>query len=235
MGFFFLGRLLSIFGIGINVLTYIVGRNEEKLKQRIYILAILFLNSCGYFKNQKNDSEISSDMETRIDSILNSENFDRKIFYEPISLNFKGKAILRPGQKLDALDTTLSFRYDPNGGFWDKFNLIEDHLSLDDNLSIELKEGSINGIFFFSSDQQEKQIFNIAGNWTIATEVSDENEDQIIEQITGKLFPCLKGKIVFEENWKYENKKRDFVEHFKLKSPKENGYSWTMDYEVKMK
>ena len=201
------------------------------MKQGIYILIILLFSSCVNVENQENESEIGSEIE----SIMNSENFKREISYEPISLNFKGKPILSLGQKVETLDTTLSFRYDPNGDFWDKVNLIKDHLSLDDNLSIELKQGSINGIFFFSSDQKENQIFNVAGNWTIGTKITEDNEAEIIEQIVEKLFPILRGQLRFEENWKYENPKKKYVEYFTMNPPKENGFYWTMDYEIKMK
>ena len=181
------------------------------------------------------ESKISSEDELQIDSILHSKNFKREIKYEPISLTYNGRSILSPGQKIETLDSTLSFRYDPNGDFWNKLNLIKDHVCLDDELSIELKQGSINGIFFFSSDQKENQIFNIAGNWTIGTKLTKNNEDEIIEYITNQLFPILKKKLRFEENWKYEIKKPNYIEYFAMNPPKENGFYWTMDYKVALK
>ena len=215
-----------------------VGRHEkEKMKQATYILMIFFLNSCGNSEiiNNGTDTKQIMELTAKVDSVLFLENFKRDNKYEPISLNYNGKPILSPGEKVQNLDSTLSFRYDPNGKYWDNFNLIKDHLSLDDNLSIELTEGSINGILFFSSDQIENQIFNISGNWTIGKEITQRNEDEIIKQITERLFPILTDKLKFQEDWKFINEKENYTEYFSVNPPKENGFWWTMDYEVKMK
>ena len=182
------------------------------------------------------ESRISkSETELEVDSIFLSHHFNRDVAYEPISLIYNEKPILSPGQKVQNLDSTLSFRYDPNGDFWNAFNLIADHLSLDDDLSIALKQGSINGIFFFSSDQIGNQIFNISGNWTIGTELTDSNQEEIIHQFTENLFPILKGKLVFEKNWNFENRKKGYIEYFSTYPPKGKGFYWTIDYQVKMK
>ena len=134
------------------------------MKLLTFILIILFLNSCGDSeKSSQNESEQNVEIQLKVDSILSSHNFKREIVYEPLSLIYNGKPILNPGQKVVTLDSTLSFRYDPNGKFWNKSYLIKDHLSLDDEISINLNEGSINGIFFFSSDQIENQIFDVSG------------------------------------------------------------------------
>ena len=198
---------------------------------------IFYLNSCSNsgIVNNGTDTKQVMELTAKVDSVLISENFKRDDKYEPISLYYNGKPILSPGERVQNLASTLSFRYDPNGKYWDNFNLIKDHLSLDDNLSIELTEGSINGILFFSSDQIENQIFNISGNWTIDKEITQKNEDEIIERITERLFPILTDKLKFQEDWKFINEKENYTEYFSVNPPKENGFWWIMDYEVKMK
>ena len=61
------------------------------------------------------------------------------------------------------------------------------------------------------------------------------NEDGIIKQITERLFPILTDKLKFQEDWKFINEKENYNEYFSVNPPKENGFWWTMDYEVKMK
>lgn len=182
------------------------------MKQGIYVLIIMLLNSCGNSEMVNDGVKSSSELAAKVDSILKLEHFRREATYEPLSLSYKGKPILNLGQKVENLDSTLSFRHDPNGKYWD-INLVKDHLSVDDNLSIELKQGSINGILFFSSDQIENQIFRLSGYWTIGTELTENNKDEIIKQITEKLFPILKDKLQFESGWSFENKEENYVEH----------------------
>lgn len=195
---------------------------------------MLLLNGCGKSVNQVVEIKPAHESHSRVDPIFLLENFRRDVEYQPISLRYKGKSILIPGQKVEDIHSSLSFRYDPNGDFWNKSSLIKDHLSLDDDLSIELEKGSINGIFFFSSDQKENRVFNISGNWTIRTQLTEDNEVEIIEQITKKLFPILKNKLKFEKNWKYESKNKNYIEHFLINPPKEEGSYWTMNYKVQM-
>ena len=184
----------------------------------------MLINSCTIYESQK------------LESIFYSQNFRRNLKYEPISLIYKGKSILYPGQKVENLDSSLSFRPDTEGEFREEYNIVRDYLSLDDNISIELKQGGyIGGILYFSSDQKEKQIFNISGNWTIGIKLTEKDKSKIIEHFTEKLFPILKGKLKLEAGWKYENRKENYVESFSLNSPNENGHYWNLDYKVKMK
>src|SRR5215212_2295950 len=140
---------------------------SKKMKNEIYILMLIILNSCSNFVKKPNQYFATID-EVKLDSILKTENFNSGMDYGKVSLIYKGKSIFSLGQKLETLDSTFSFRYDPNGKYSNSFNLVIDYLSLDDNLSINLSEGSINGILFFSADQKNKGVFNIGGNWTIA-------------------------------------------------------------------
>lgn len=205
------------------------------MKQGVFVLIIVFLNSCNNTEQAVDEAKTNSDILVKVDSILIAQNFKRETKYEPLSLNLNGKPILRPGQKIETLDSTFSYSWDVNGAYWNQSNLIKDHLSMDTELSIDLDLGSINGIFFFSSDQIENQIFNIQGSWLIDTEVTSKNENEIIEKISDILFPCLIDKIKFDENWKYSIKKANYVEQFELNSPKENeGLQWSLSYQVIM-
>ena len=72
------------------------------MKQAIYILMIFFLNSCGYSEIVNNGTDTKQIMEltAKVDSVLISENFKKDNKYEPISLNYNGKPILSPGDKV---------------------------------------------------------------------------------------------------------------------------------------
>ena len=206
------------------------------MKYGTYISIILLFNYCARPDNLKKESQQITEKKFQVDSILNSHNFNREVLYDPLSLIYNGKPILRPGQKVENLDSTLSFRYDPNGDFWNKSYLIKDHLSLDEDLSINLKQGSINGILFFSSDQVDNQIFNVTANWTIDTDINEKNSGEIIEIFEKQLFPSLTEKIKFEENWEYEVEKDNYVEYFRMNSPEESpNLYWTIDYYIQMR
>lgn len=182
----------------------------------------------------KKEKKAVSKNTTNIDSILITKNFKRETVYKPISLNYKGKSLLRPGQKIDSLNVNLAFQPNANGEFQDIHHLIKDYISLDNNLSIQLKQGSINGILTFSVDQNEDQIFNISGNWTIDTHITKNSKIEIVDSITKQLFPVLKEKLKFKENWKYENKNDHYTEYFMLNSPDKNRLFWNLDYQIKM-
>ncbi|WP_299117436.1 hypothetical protein [uncultured Winogradskyella sp.] len=205
------------------------------MKMICYFIITLILFSCKNSEKQNKPSGQIDEVEFKVDSILNAQNFNKTTQYEAISLVYNGKPLVSLGQKIEQLDPTLSFRDDPNGDFWNKTYLIKDHLSMDKNLSMSLSKGSINGILFFSSDQIDHQIFNISGGWTIEAEVTKENESEVVNEIT-KLFPCLKNNLELREDWEYINKKEKYIEYFIINSSKENnGVFWTMNYDVKIK
>ena len=118
-------------------------------------------------QNDRKTAENKTDRNQIIlDSIYRAEKFDSIKDYKPLSLNYKGNPILRIGQKTSELDSTLSYRMDPNMDYQGFENLITDYLSIDDNLLIELGNySSLNGIAFFSADRKSKRIFNVSASW----------------------------------------------------------------------
>jgi hypothetical protein len=179
---------------------------------------------------------------SKIDSIFQSENFDTsKLYSEPCCLQYKGKPLLTIGQNTNKLDTSFSYRFDPNGVYDrdDKnISIVTDYLSLDDYFSAKVSTGSIDGIVFFSADKKGR-IFALSCNWTLNADLVDTSGMETV-QILNKFFPCLptdfKGKRQFELQHK------DFFETFKLNPMTdsirtENGISprWTLEYDVKLK
>src|SRR5690606_19616592 len=118
------------------------------MKIQTIIVFQIILFSCG---QKKIENKNAFDNLSKLDSIFNAENFQPETSYTPISLYYKSNPLLIPGQKTEDLPDNLSYRPDPNSDYQDYFDLIIDYLSLDDNFSIELSSGSINGIIFFSA------------------------------------------------------------------------------------
>jgi hypothetical protein len=87
---------------------------------------------------------------TTVDSIFLAEGFDTaSVYADAVCLQYKGKPVLTIGQNTKQLDTTFSYRRDPNGKYEKHFQTVTDYLSLDDFYSAELSTGSIVGAFFF--------------------------------------------------------------------------------------
>lgn len=193
------------------------------------------LIGCQEFKTQFDEMRQQRLNEIQLDSILEAVHFESTIAYETLSLQYQNQALLSIGQEVNPLREKLSFRSDPNGIYQDDFSIIRDYLSLDDNLSFDLQEGSINGILFFSVEQKLEQIFSFSGHWTIDLEINNNNEQKIIKHISTHLFPVLKKHLKFEANWQYQVDKTAFVEHFSLTPPKGKGFWWTLHYNVELK
>ena len=202
------------------------------MKIQTIIVFQIILMSCGH---KKNENKYAVDNLARLDSIFIVENFRPETSYAPISLYYKSKPLLTPGQKTEDLPNNFSYRPDPNSDYQDYYNLIIDYLSLDDNLSIELSSGSINGIIFFSADRLEKRIFNVTGHWTIDMDIDDDSKYEINQAICNRLFPDLKDKIEFIDDWNYSINHQNHSEIFKLKAPDKNGGRWTLSYSVELK
>lgn len=203
-----------------------------KIQTIIAFQIILFSCGCG---QKKIENKNALDNLSKLDSIFNVENFQPETSYTPISLYYKSNPLLIPGQKTEDLPDNLSYRPDPNSDYQDYFDLIIDYLSLDDNFSIELSSGSINGIIFFSADRIEKRIFNIRGHWTIDKDIDNDSINEINQAICDRLFPKLKGKIEFNDDWNYSINHQNLSEIFKLKAPVKNGGRWTLSYSVELK
>jgi hypothetical protein len=185
--------------------------------------------------NQKKDK---TNKLSQLDSIFNSENFDTaKVYSEPCCLQYKGRPLLTIGQNVNQLDSSLSFRTDPNGTYYKHSNIITDYLSVDDFYSTKVSTGSIDGILFFSADKKGR-IFSLSCSWTLNAELVDTSGMETIH-ILNKFFPCLpsdfKGKRVFELAHK------DFIEKFKLNPSLDSADAdhrykskWSLEYSVKL-
>ena len=168
-----------------------------------------------------------------IDSIFKVENFKTILDYEPLSLNFNEKPIFSIGQNLTEIDSTLSYRIDPNMDYQDYFPIIRDYMTTEDKLSVYKigKKSYITGILYFSTEQKTKKIFNVSGNWGFKI-----YENGVIEQmelwITKKLFPKLKNHFQFKDKWNYKIENQNQIELFDLKKKKD---SWILNYKVELK
>lgn len=153
--------------------------------------------------------------------------------YQALSLNFNGKPIFSIGQKLTEIDSTLSYQIDPNSGYQDYFPTVKDYMTTEDKLSVHKigKHSYINGILYFSADQKSQRIFNVSGTWGFLS-----YENGIMEKmkiwLTENLFPKLKNKFEFKDNWNYKIENQNQIEHFELNKNKD---SWILNYEVELK
>lgn len=181
-------------------------------------------------KFSKNEIEQKTNI---VDSIYQAENLDINSSYKPLSLYFNRKPIFSIGQKLSEIDPTLTYRIDPNSDYQDYFPTIKDYLTAEDKLSLYKigKHSYINGIVYFSADQQSERIFNVSGTWGFSVydkDVLEEMTNWLIEN----LFPELENHFDFKENWNYKIEAKNQIEHFNLTK---NNKSWTLNYEVELK
>ena len=198
-----------------------------------YLTILILVVSCKQNDRKTAKNKIEQN-QIILDSIYNAEKFDSRRIYKPLSLIYKGKPILRIGQETSELDSTLSYRMDPNMDYQGYEYLITDYLTTDDNLSIELgNHSSLNGIAFFSADRKSNQIFNVSASWYF--DLNQENMEQIaIDSITKRIFPILKDKIQLKNNWNYEFESESQIEKFKL-IQRETDNGWNLNYEVELK
>ncbi|WP_146194117.1 hypothetical protein [Brumimicrobium oceani] len=167
-----------------------------------------------------------------ITSCSNKEEFDVSKEYSPISLMYKEKPFLTPGQKLEDLDAELSYRLDPmsheNGNFKHK----KDFLSTDDYFTVQLDIGVIGGIVFFHSDNSNNRITGISGNWTFSTDKDSLSLQVAFDQFTHRLFPILNEKLDSKRSWNLEIDKINYTETFKLIKPEEEYGFWKFYYKA---
>jgi hypothetical protein len=187
-----------------------------------------------------NKSRTSTDNATLLDSIYKIEGFDTAIRYsDPICLQYKERPLLVIGQNINQLDTTLSFRYDPNGKYQDYYGTITDYLSLDENYSAYLSKGSIVGALYFSADNKGR-IFKLEGNWKINAYMLDTSGMEIMAHFQNRYFPCL--PYYFKSKGKFEFKHRNFTEKFNLYPQPDtvdgkyiDPERWNLDYTIELK
>jgi hypothetical protein len=199
----------------------------------LLFIVFLFIYACTNNRRKTEEKQLST-----LDSVYASEKFDSSISYEDSTcLYYKGRPLLIIGQNVKQLDTTLSFRYDPNGKYERYFGTVNDYLSLDNFFSADFSTGSLVGALYFTADSTGK-IFRLSGDWTINAELVDTSGMEIMDFLHNKLFPCLppefKGKQTFELSHK------NFVEDFKLQqiidsSDTVNGYNhWSLAYSIRL-
>ncbi|WP_408029405.1 hypothetical protein [Tenacibaculum xiamenense] len=168
-----------------------------------------------------------------LDSIYQAEKFDTNRIYEPLSLNFNGKPIFSIGEKLKEVDSTLTYRIDPNSDYQDYFPLIRDYLITEDKLSLYKigKYSYVTAMVYFSAEGKSNRIFNVSGCWGF--QVYDPLIlDKMETWFTENLFPELKDKFEFRNHWNYKIETQNQVELFDLIKKDE---SWVLNYRVKLK
>jgi hypothetical protein len=171
-------------------------------------MKILLFTICILIFSCKNKNK--TEKPTQLDSIFIAENFDTtKLYSKPCCLNYKGKPLLTIGQNVLQLDTSLSFRRDPNGEFEKYSEIITDYLSLDDNLTIKQTTGSLNGDISFSADKKGR-IFKITASWLVDIEMTDRAETEAINTFRQYYFPCLPDN--FRRNKQFSLSHKDFIE-----------------------
>lgn len=199
----------------------------------IQLLICIFTFSCT------NSRQSAEKKQSLYDSILTAENFDTTVTNsDKCCLYYKGKPHLAFGQNINQFDTTLAFRYDPNGCFQDYYSLgILDYLSLDDFYSAELPTGKIVGVMFFTTDKQNR-IFKLNLSFKIYAKLETASGSEIINYLRDKYFPCLPAD--FKSKQQYELIHKNFVEQFRLyQSPDsadvEHGFKphWSLDYSIR--
>jgi hypothetical protein len=200
------------------------------MKPLLLIICISTI-ACTNTRDTINKTELSL-----LDSIFLAEGFDTTTIYSPSCLYYKGKPLFLIGQDIKRLDTSFSFRYDPNGKYEKYFPVIKDYLSLDDFYSVKLSTGSIAGALYFSADSN-RHIFRFAGDWSIDGDLADTSGMEIMSYLQDKYFPCLapdfKGKQTFESIHK------NFIEEFKLvylpdtsRNKDDTTSHWSLNYSI---
>ncbi len=107
------------------------------MKSLLIFIICFSIISC----NQKNGK---IEKLSKLDSVFQSQNFDTTAIYsEPCCLQYKGRPLLTIGQSVKLLDTSFSFRTDPNGSYSTYSNIITDYLSTDDYYSAEFSIATI--------------------------------------------------------------------------------------------
>jgi len=99
--------------------------------------------------------------------------------------------LLVPGQNIKELDSTFSFRYDPNGKYEKHFQTVTDYLSLDGFCSADLSTGSIVGALYFTADKKGR-IFRLTCDLRINGDLVDTSGMEImniLEKNTFLVFP----------------------------------------------
>ena len=125
----------------------------------LVVLIAVVSSSCG---NESKGTENETKEEANnlvLDSIYTAEHFDPDRIYSSIGLFKDSLPFMKPGQTLDQLPEWFDYREDPNADYWEHYEVVVDYLSIPEEFRVELEDGSVNGIMFFSAGQKDKKIF----------------------------------------------------------------------------
>jgi len=162
--------------------------------------------------------------------------FDRKKQFDPLSLVVEGRRQTFLGRRIKEVRSELHIGLDPNGEFSAVPDPVTDYFSMDPRLSLQLNEGSVNGILFVAALEDGGRIFDVSGSWLFDLDL--ENEGSVNEArsaIEEKLFPELKDKLRIEPGWEYSIEKDTLSEQFTISLPEAGRPYASLYYEVRMK
>jgi hypothetical protein len=164
-------------------------------------------------------------MENRqADSLVAAIGFDTIQHYtQSVCLQHHGKPLLRLSGKVAELDSTLSFRFDPNGSYNYEYPRLNDYLSVDDEFLMQQQQGSANGIVLFSSDPKGR-IFEVRGRWLLDMDTSQQVTQDALRTIARRLFPCLNSHLPLAPGEKIVIRGPQFNEIFELHAPDTTGF-----------
>jgi|SRR5690554_1774735 len=165
-------------------------------------------------------------------SCSDNKEFNESKEYNPISLIYKEEPLLTPGQKLEDLNSSLSYRLDPMSRQNGDFKYKKDFLSTDDYFTVDLDNGVVSGIVFFHSDNSNNRITGVSGNWTFSTNKDSLSLQLAIDKFTNHLFPILNGKLELKKDWSLEIERNNYTEMFKLNNPEHDYSSWSLYYKA---
>ncbi|WBO86380.1 hypothetical protein [Hymenobacter yonginensis] len=155
----------------------------------------------------------------RADSLVASTGFDTARHYtQPLCLQFRGKPLLSIGSQLSALDTSLTFNFDPNSGYNYWYPQISDYISTHPQLSVQLEDGAANGAVNFSADRKGR-IFEVQGTWLLNVDSSQQATQAAVRLVVKRLFPCLPTTLPSTRKWQFIANGPQFTEVFKFMPP----------------
>ncbi|MBC6698646.1 hypothetical protein [Hymenobacter sp. BT190] len=169
----------------------------------------------------------------RADSLVASTGFDTTRHYtQPLCLQFRGKPLLSIGSQSSALDTSLTFNFDPNSGYNYWYPQISDYISTHPQLSVQLEDGAVNGAVNFSADRKGR-VFEVQGTWLLNVDSSQQATQAAVRSVAKRLFPCLQAKIPSTRKWKLTLDGPQFKEVFELSPADSSGFpNYLLTYQL---
>lgn len=194
----------------------------------IEILIALVVSSCG-----GDSAAIEVKQAYQADSLVASTGFDITRHYtQPLCLQLRSKPLLSISSQKSALDTSLTFNFDPNSGYNYWYPQISDYISTHPQFSVQLEKGSANGTVYFSADRKGR-IFEVQGNWLLNVDSSQQATQAAVRSVANRLFPCLPAKLPLTRKWKFIVHGPQFEEVFELTPPDTSGFpNYSLNYQV---